>query len=239
MVVRTLCSTAVHPRCSNLTRDMLFTLFLSYFLSAVESNPLKSFLKSADSVVLSGKTIWFKLHRSCSCIGDFIPCMSLVQLRQTFVCARLNVFPPAAFHHVVDGASGPLWDGQRGHQHAVVQKLHRAAAADLPHGKTVAHTLCSGLFDVGVPSVTCRLSSFCSTMWPSSSTWEPWRTCCSPQSSTTTSWPSTSSSVPCSSETHRTGSSEMCTCVHTVPVLKLHIRNYQLLHQESHHSPYF
>lgn len=54
--------------------------------------------------------------------------------------------------------------------------------------------------------------SFCSTTRPSSSTWEPWRTCCSPPSSTTTSWPCTSSSAPCSFETH--DPDEMCTCVH-------------------------
>ena len=45
----------------------------------------------------------------------------------------------SAFHYVVDGASGSLWDGQRRHQHAVVQKLHRAASADLSHGKTFSH----------------------------------------------------------------------------------------------------
>lgn len=54
--------------------------------------------------------------------------------------------------------------------------------------------------------------SFCSTTRPSSSTWEPWRTCCSPPSSTTTSWPCTSSSAPCSFETR--DPDEMCTCVH-------------------------
>lgn len=54
--------------------------------------------------------------------------------------------------------------------------------------------------------------SFCSTTRPSSSTWEPWRTCCSLPSSTTTSWPCTSSSAPCSFETH--DPDEMCTCVH-------------------------
>jgi len=107
----------------------------------------------------------------------------------------------AAFHHVVDGASGPLWDGHRGHQHAVVQELHRAAAAGLPHGNTRTrthahtHTGCACPGDLWSP----RLRS---TTWPSSSTWEPWRTCCSPPSWTFTSWPCTSSSVPCSSETH-------------------------------------
>lgn len=48
---------------------------------------------------------------------------------------RSLCFSDAAFHHAVDGAPGPLRDGQRGHQHAVVQELHRAAAAGLPHGK--------------------------------------------------------------------------------------------------------
>lgn len=102
------------------------------------------------------------------------------------------------------------------------------------------HTL---QFDVCLLSMTPCLSSSRSTMWPSSSTWEPWRTCCSRQSSTITSWPCTSSSAPCSSETRththwrhaELDGSEMCACVHTVPVLNLHTRNYQLLHQESPH----
>lgn len=52
----------------------------------------------------------------------------------------MNVCAPSAVHHAANRASGSLWDGQRGDQHAVVQELHRAAAAGLPHGKTHAQT---------------------------------------------------------------------------------------------------
>lgn len=39
--------------------------------------------------------------------------------------------------------------------------------------------------------------------------------------------------------THWHNLNEMCTCVHTAPVLNLHMRNYQLLHQESLHYSLF
>lgn len=47
----------------------------------------------------------------------------------------------AALHHDADRTPGALRDWQCGHQHALVQELHRAAAADLPHGNARTHTL--------------------------------------------------------------------------------------------------